>query len=147
LTEAFSADLARAVQWRAFVRRSRFESEPGFGRDRGASAALRLSATVGDSAGGRLRSQVEARRTVGVTVAPPSPAGTATVENRSDRSDPIETDWLCVSVVTGQPAFLSILTLVRFAPISGPGPPSPHRSGRSPKRVPRLTADVASRPE
>ena len=88
LTEAFSADLARAVQWRAFVRRSRFESEPGFGRDRGASAALRLSATVGDSAGGRLRSQVEARRTVGVTVAPPSPAGTATVENRSDRSDP-----------------------------------------------------------
>jgi predicted nucleotidyltransferase component of viral defense system len=30
LTEAFSADPARAVQWRAFVRRSRFESESGF---------------------------------------------------------------------------------------------------------------------
>ena len=29
LTEAFSADPARAVQWRAFVRRSRFESESG----------------------------------------------------------------------------------------------------------------------
>lgn len=29
LTEAYSADPARAVQWRAFVRRSRFESESG----------------------------------------------------------------------------------------------------------------------
>ncbi len=29
LTEAFSADPARAVQWRAFIRRSRFESESG----------------------------------------------------------------------------------------------------------------------
>jgi predicted nucleotidyltransferase component of viral defense system len=29
LTEAFSADPARAVQWQAFVRRSRFESESG----------------------------------------------------------------------------------------------------------------------
>ena len=31
LTEAFSADPARAVQWRAFVRRSRFESEKAKG--------------------------------------------------------------------------------------------------------------------
>ena len=46
-----------------------------FGRDHGASAALRLSAIVGDSAGGLLRSQVEARRTVGVTLTPPSPRG------------------------------------------------------------------------
>jgi predicted nucleotidyltransferase component of viral defense system len=29
LTEAFSADPARAVQWSAFIRRSRFDSEPG----------------------------------------------------------------------------------------------------------------------
>jgi len=29
LTEAFSADPARAVQWRAFIRRSRFDSESG----------------------------------------------------------------------------------------------------------------------
>src|SRR5271166_3840145 len=29
LTEAYSADPARVVQWRAFVRRSRFESESG----------------------------------------------------------------------------------------------------------------------
>ena len=33
LTEAFSADPARAVQWRAFVRRSRFESESGLDLD------------------------------------------------------------------------------------------------------------------
>jgi hypothetical protein len=29
LTEAFISDPARAVQWRAFVRRSRFDSESG----------------------------------------------------------------------------------------------------------------------
>jgi hypothetical protein len=29
LTDAFNADPARAMQWRAFVRRSRFDSQPG----------------------------------------------------------------------------------------------------------------------
>jgi hypothetical protein len=57
LTEAFSADPARAVQWRAFVRRSRFESESGLDE---------ISATHGDRKGGRLPFEVEAWRTVGV---------------------------------------------------------------------------------
>jgi predicted nucleotidyltransferase component of viral defense system len=49
LTEAFSADPARAVQWRAFVRRSRFDSESGLaeivaGVRRFASAPLTATA-------------------------------------------------------------------------------------------------------
>ena len=55
LTEAFSADPARVVQWRAFVRRSRFESESGFELEEIVAQVRRfasapLTATAGENA-------------------------------------------------------------------------------------------------